>query len=99
MKKALNITWIILLIVLVVAIFTKPSYQETFFKISYELNTRGYQSGLYFKYDELGHRTSDKVNSTVVIKDRLFYRDVYFPINGKVQRIAIAAFSRLFLIN
>ena len=99
MKRALNITWIILLIVLTVAIFTKPSHQETFFKITRELNSRGYQSGLYFKYDRLGHRSSDTANSTVVIKDRLFYRDVYFPIKGKVQRIAIAAFSRLFLID
>jgi len=99
MKRAITITWITLLIVLIVAIFTKPSYEQTFFKISHELNSRGYQSGLYYKYDKMGHHTSDKPFSTVVIKDRLFYRDIYFPINGKVQRIAIAAFTRLFLID
>ena len=99
MKRAINITWIILLIVLVAAIFTKPSYEETFFKISHELNSRGYQSGIYFKYDKVGRRTSNTLYSTVVIKDRVFYRDIYFPINGKVQRIAIAAFTKLFLID
>ena len=99
MKRAINITWIILLIVLAVAIFTKPSHEETFFKISKELNSRGYQSGLYYKYDNVGHHTSNTPYSTVVIKDRLFYRDIYFPIKGKVQRIGIAAFSRLYLID
>ena len=99
MKKIINISWITLLIILVIAIFTKPSYDETVFKISHELNSRGYQAGIYYKYDKVGHRVSNTPNSIIVIKDRLFYRDIYFPINGKVRRIAIAAFTRLFLID
>ena len=99
MKKIFTILWFVLLVILTVAVFTKPSYDQTFFKISHELNSRGYQAGLFFNYDKLGHRSSPNPNSTIVIKDRLFYRDVYFPINGKVQRIAVAAFTRLFLID
>ncbi|MES1217641.1 MAG: hypothetical protein ABUT20_19185 [Bacteroidota bacterium] len=99
MKKTLMISWILILIILTVAVFTKPSYDDTFFRISKELNSRGYQAGLFYNYDKVGHTTSKNPSSTIVIKDRLFYRDIYFPINGKVQRIAIAAFTRLFLIN
>jgi hypothetical protein len=99
MKKIINIIWIILLIILTVAFFTKPSYQESMLKISHELNSRGYQAGLYYNYDKIGHHTSENLNSTVVIKDRLFYRDIYFPINGKVRKVAIAAFTKLFLVN
>lgn len=99
MRKVLTITWVVLLVILTVAVFTKPSYEQTYFKISHELNSRGYQAGLYFNYDKVGHRSSSNPNSTIVIKDRLFYRDVYFPIKGKVQRVAIAAFTKLFLVD
>lgn len=99
MRKVINTVWIILLGILTVAFFTKPSYNDTFFRISHELNSRGYQAGLYYNYDKINHHTSDKLNSTIEIRDRLFYRDVYFPINGKVRKVAIAAFTRLFLIN
>lgn len=99
MRKAFMIVWIIVLVIAAIAVFTKPSYQQTFYKISHELNSRGYLAGAYYKYDSINHHTDARAQTPVVIKDRLFYRDIFFPINGKVQRIAIAAFGRLFLID
>src|SRR6476660_7501504 len=98
MKKTFLIFWAVVLIVATVAIFTKPSYKESFSKISYELNSRGYMAGAYYKYDSVNHHSPD-LKTPVVIKDRLFYRDIYFPINGKTRRVAIAAFTRIFLID
>jgi hypothetical protein len=98
-RKFFTIVWIAILITLIVAIFTKPSYDETFFKVSNVLNARGYRAGLFFNYDKYGHRSSPDLKSTVVIKDRLFYRDVYFPVNGETKKVAVAAFTKLFLVN
>lgn len=99
MKKALLVIWVVLLVAATVAIFTKPSYNESFLKISYELNSRGYLAGVYYKYDSINHHASSNLQTPVIIKDRLFYRDIYFPINGKTRRIAIAAFTKIFLID
>ena len=97
MKKFLNIFSIVALVILAVAFFTKPSYSDSLLRISHELDAHGYQAGFYFTHRGINNPVA--VHSTIEIKDRIFYREIYCPINGKTKKIAIAAFTRLFLIN
>ena len=97
MKKVFTVFWIALIILMVVAFFTKPSYDYCLLRISHELNIRGFQAGLVVHRDSTQKVSS--VTSPVTIKDRVFYRDIYFPINGKQWKIAVAAFNKLYLVN
>ncbi|MCW3117713.1 MAG: hypothetical protein JWM28_1795, partial [Chitinophagaceae bacterium] len=95
MKKFINITWIILLIVLTVAVFTKPGYDECISRMNTDLTAEGYFAGWYISHDK---KDSGTVHTPLTIKDRIFYREIFFHFDGEDKKIAIAAFSHFYKI-
>ncbi|HEU4574143.1 MAG TPA: hypothetical protein VFS36_04010 [Chitinophagaceae bacterium] len=98
MKKWVKITVILFVILGSIAYFTKPSYQKCSITISEELNAKGHHAGIFLVKDKETNQYRQMVVN-VTIKDRLFYRDIYYMVNGENQKIAVAAFGKVFLVN
>jgi hypothetical protein len=97
MKKLINTVLVVLLIVFVIAYFTKPSASTCTSKVTQELEKRGYKVAIHILRDKNDHVTG--VSNDLTIKDRMLYRDIYYPYEGDERKIAIGAFGKIFLVN
>lgn len=95
MKKFGQILLILVLIILIIAYFTKPGQEECMSRMSHDLTEQGYNVGLYISHSK---GDSGTVHTPLTIKDRIFYRDVFYHFEGQNKKIAVAAFSHFFKI-
>lgn len=96
MKKFLYWVTIAFLFTLMIAFFTKPDYDTAVTKITKELNNAGFYAGSYLSRDTT---KPIQVKTAVVAKDRIFYWDLYFPVEGKMRKVGIGAFSKIFIVD
>ncbi|HVZ57573.1 MAG TPA: hypothetical protein VG870_12990 [Chitinophagaceae bacterium] len=97
MKRALNISFIILFFLGVIAYLSKPSDTKCRTRITEELTKRGYLVSIYIQRDN-NNQIKGLVDD-LTIKDRLVYKDIYYYFQGEEKKIAVAAIGRIFLIN
>ena len=96
MKKFLYWVVIAFLFTLMIAYFTKQDYMTAVSKISEELNKAGFYAGSYLTHDT---SKPQEVKTAVVAKDRIFYWDLYFPVEGKMKKVGRAAFNKIFIVD
>ena len=96
MQRFLYILMTIILIILIVAIITKPSKDESYDKVKAALEAANHKVALFVSHSK---QDSGKVFSSIAIRDRIFYREIYFLELGKNRKVAIAAFTKIFLLN
>jgi len=96
MKKFLYWFTIAVLFTLIIAFVTKPDYDTAVTKITDKLNNAGFYAGSYFTHDTTKPL---QVKTTVVAQDRIFYWDLYFPVEGKMKKVGIGAFAKIFIVD
>jgi len=95
MKRFLSALLIIVPIVLLIAIVTKPGYDKSYNTVKEALEATNHKVALFLSHKK---DTKGQVFSSITVKDRIFYREIYFAEFGKTRKVAIAAFTKIFLL-
>ena len=99
MQRFLYILMTLILIAALVAIFTKPSYDESYNKVKTALEAAHHKVGLFLSHEKDSKDTASKVYSALSVRDRIFYREIYYFEFGKNKKVAIAAFRKIYLLD
>jgi hypothetical protein len=95
MNSFLKILIIVVTIAAVIAILTKPTSKDCYDKVKEALETANHQVAIYISHDK---ESEGKPVSSITIKDRIFYKDIYFFELGSTKKVARGAFTKVFLI-
>ncbi|MBS1608651.1 MAG: hypothetical protein JSS70_07815 [Bacteroidetes bacterium] len=87
---------IVVTIVAVIAILTKPNSQTCYDKVNEALEKANHHIALYISHEK---GNEGKMLSSITIKDRIFYKDIYFFELGVNKKVARGAFTKIFLID
>src|SRR5690348_16866858 len=96
MSSFFKILIIVITILAVAAILTKPSDETCYIKVKEALENAHHQVAIYIEHE----KSSDKkVVSSITIKDRILYKEIYFFELGSTKKVAIGALTKIFLIS
>jgi hypothetical protein len=95
MKSFLKILIIIVTIAAAIAILTKPTSKDCYDTVKEALESANHQVAIYVSHDK---ESEGKPVSSITIKDRIFYKDIYFFELGATKKVARGAFTKIFLI-
>ncbi|MGC4036304.1 MAG: hypothetical protein QM764_10095 [Chitinophagaceae bacterium] len=93
--KFLKVLIIVVTVIAIIAILTKPSSQKCYTEVETALKATQHQISLYIEHDKDGNK---KPMSSITVKDKFFYKEVYFFELGKNTKVAYGAFMKVFLI-
>ena len=96
MNSFFKVLIIVVTILAAAAILTKPSDQACYEKVKTALETANHQVAIYISHDK---DSDKKVVSSITIKDRIVYKEIYFYEVGSNKKVAIGALTRIFLIS
>jgi hypothetical protein len=95
MKSFSKILIIIVTIAAIIAILTKPTSKDCYDKVKEALESANHQVAIYISHEKGSEGTPV---SSITIKDRIFYKDIYFFELGANKKVARGAFTKVFLI-
>lgn len=75
---------------------TKPSNKICYDKVKAALEAAHHQVAIYISHDK---DSDQKVISSISIKDRILYKEIYFYELGSTKKVAVGAFTKIFLIS
>jgi len=96
MKSFFKILIIIVTIAAIVAILTKPTSKACYDKVKTALENANHQVAIYISHEK---GSEGKPVSSITIKDRILYKDIYFYELGANKKVARGAFTKIFLIS
>jgi len=96
MLSFLKVLIIVVTIEIGVAILTKPSDKTCYDKVKVALEAANHQVALYLSHNQ---KSGQKVISAISVKDKFLYKEIYFYELGATRKVAIGAFTRIFLIS
>ena len=96
MSSFLKILIIVITILAVAAILTKPSDDTCYTKVKEALENAHHQVAIYIEHKK---NSDEKVISSITIKDRILYKEIYFFEVGSNKKVAIGALTKIFLIS
>ena len=96
MNSFLKILIIVVAVLLATAILTKPSNKTCYDKVKAALEAAHHQVAMYLSHDK---NSDKKVVSSITIKDRILYKEIYFYELGSNKKVAIGALTKIFLIS
>lgn len=74
---------------------TKPSDETCYNEVKAALEKANHKVALYISHEK---GKEGKSVSSITIKDKILYKDIYFWELGKTKKVARAAFTKIFLI-
>lgn len=86
---------IFLTIVAVIAILTKPSSETCYKEVKEALEKTSHKVAVYISHEK---GQEGKPITSITIKDRILYKDIYFFELGSNKKVARGAFTKVFLI-
>jgi hypothetical protein len=96
MNSFLKVLIIVITILAIAAILTKPSDEICYNKVKEALEAAHHQVAIFIEHDK---NNDKKVASSITIKDRVLYKEIYFYELGSNKKVAIGALTRIFLIS
>ena len=96
MNSFLKVLIIVVTILVVAAILTKPSNKTCYDKVKTALEAAHHPVAMYLSHEK---NRDSKVVSSITIKDRFLYKEIYFYELGANKKVAIGAVTRIFLIS
>ena len=96
MLSFLKVFIIVVTILLAAAILTKPSDKNCYDKVKAALEAANHPVALYLSHNK---NSNQKVISSLTIKDKFLYKEIYFYELGATKKVAIGALTRIFLIS
>jgi hypothetical protein len=95
MKSFFKILIIVVTILCAVGILTKPSDKKCYDTVKEKLEAAHHKVAIYLSHDKPDDK---KVVSSITIKDRVLYKDIYFFELGANKKVAVGAINRIYLI-